>query len=160
MEKLIQEQLKLAREECERLRKENDRLRSLIESDGQATIQIEDPNRKPQVSELSVPDNRSVEEKIVLFRSLFKGREDIYALRWESNKGKSGYAPACGNEWDRVLCRKPQIKCSECPNSKFLSVTDQAIHDHLSGKIHKGSNLSLTAYIPSTQTGRRPAWKG
>jgi len=73
-------------------------------------------------------------KKSLFFRSLFKGREDIYALRWESNRGKSGYAPACGNEWDRTLCRKPQIKYSECPNSKFLSVTNQAIFDHLSGK--------------------------
>ena len=133
-DKVVEEQLKLAREECERLRKENDRLRSLIESDGQTTIQIENSNKKLCVGELPVTDNRSPEEKISLFRSLFKGREDIYALRWESRKGKSGYAPACGNEWDRVLCRKPQIKCSECPNSKFLPVTDQAIFDHLSGK--------------------------
>lgn len=129
-----EEKLKFLQDECERLRTENAHLRSLTESDGQATIQIEEPNRKPQVSEVPVPDNRSVEEKISLFRALFRGREDIYALRWESNKGKSGYAPACGNEWDRILCRKPQIKCSECPNSKFLPVTDQALHDHLSGK--------------------------
>ncbi|MFZ0502050.1 MAG: hypothetical protein WAU49_06040 [Steroidobacteraceae bacterium] len=40
-----------------------------------------------------------VEEKIRLFRSLFRGREDLYARRFESRKtGRSGYAPACANE--------------------------------------------------------------
>jgi len=53
--------------------------------------------------------------KIALFRSLFKGREDIYPQRFESRKtGKAGYSPACGNEWVRGICEKPKIKCSEC----------------------------------------------
>ena len=133
-EKSIEEQLRDAKNECVRLLRENKRLRSLVESDGQTAIQMEILKSQPFASEAVVLDNRSVEEKIALFRSLFKGREDIYALRWESSKGKSGYSPACGNEWDRVLCRKPQIKCSECPNSKFLPVADQVVFDHLSGK--------------------------
>ena len=42
--------------------------------------------------------------KIALFRSLFRGRDDVYACRFESRKtGKAGYAPACGNEWVVVL---------------------------------------------------------
>ncbi len=133
-DKAVEEQLKLARDECEWLRRENTRLRLLVQLDTQATIQINDPNSKPISDTLIAPSDLLANDKIALFRSLFKGREDIYALRWESNKGKSGYAPACGNEWDRVLCHKPQIKCSECPNSKFLPIIDQAIHDHLSGK--------------------------
>ena len=37
--------------------------------------------------------------KIALFRSLFRGREDVYPRRFESHKtGKSGYSPACANE--------------------------------------------------------------
>lgn len=47
----------------------------------------------------------SSQAKIALFRSLFRGREDVYARRFESRKtGKSGYAPACGNEWIRGVC--------------------------------------------------------
>ncbi|MBI4431529.1 MAG: DEAD/DEAH box helicase family protein, partial [Candidatus Omnitrophica bacterium] len=45
-----------------------------------------------------------------------------------------GYSSACGNEWDRNLCRKPQIKCSECPHSKFLPLGNKVIFDHLSGR--------------------------
>lgn len=49
----------------------------------------------------------SVEERVELFRSLFKGREDVFARRWFSKAtGKSGYQPVCINEWDRHLCDK------------------------------------------------------
>src|SRR5258708_9228828 len=48
--------------------------------------------------------------KIALFRSLFRGREDVYPRRFESRRtGKSGYAPACGNEWIRGICEKPRV---------------------------------------------------
>src|SRR5438034_558135 len=87
-------------------------------------------DRSPgQVHQLSSSD-----EKIALFRSLFRGREDVYPRRFESRKtGKSGYAPACANEWVRGICEKPRIKCAECPNRRFLSVTDDVIRWHLLG---------------------------
>lgn len=35
-------------------------------------------------------------EKIALFRSLFRGRDDVYAVRFESRKtGRSGYRSGC-----------------------------------------------------------------
>ncbi|MGH9222144.1 MAG: TOTE conflict system archaeo-eukaryotic primase domain-containing protein, partial [Vicinamibacterales bacterium] len=72
--------------------------------------------------------------KIRLFRSLFRGRDDVYPRRFESRKtGKAGYAPACANEWVRGICEKPRIKCAECPNRRFLPVTDDVIRWHLSG---------------------------
>jgi hypothetical protein len=72
--------------------------------------------------------------KIALFRSLFRGRDDVYPRRFESRKtGKSGYAPACANEWVRGICEKPRIKCAECPHRRFLPVTDDVIRWHLSG---------------------------
>ena len=83
----------------------------------------------------SIVDRTSTPQaKIALFRSLFRGREDVYARRFESRKtGKSGYAPACSNEWVRGVCEKPRIKCAECPNRRFLPVTDDVIRWHLSG---------------------------
>ena len=83
----------------------------------------------------SIIDHLSpAEAKITLFRALFRGREDIYARRFESRKtGKSGYAPACANEWVRGICEKPRIKCAECPHRRFLAVTDDVIRWHLSG---------------------------
>ncbi|HUE85808.1 MAG TPA: DEAD/DEAH box helicase family protein [Vicinamibacterales bacterium] len=72
--------------------------------------------------------------KIALFRSLFRGRDDVYPRRFQSRKtGKSGYAPACANEWVRGICEKPRIKCAECSHRRFLPVTDDVIRWHLSG---------------------------
>jgi hypothetical protein len=74
-------------------------------------------------------------EKVALFRSLFRGRDDVYPKLWENSRtGKKGYAPACANEWVRGVCEKPRVKCGECPNQAFLTVTDQVIVDHLQGR--------------------------
>ncbi len=49
--------------------------------------------------------------KIALFRSLFKGREDVFHKRFESAKtGKKGYQPCCRNEWIRSICREGDFK--------------------------------------------------
>src|SRR5919198_17172 len=81
-----------------------------------------------------VDQTSSPQAKIALFRSLFRGRDDVYPRRFESRKtARSGYAPACANEWVRGVCEKPRIKCAECPNRRFLPVTDDVIRWHLSG---------------------------
>ena len=85
--------------------------------------------------------------KIKLFRSLFRGRTDIYPVRFESRKtGKAGYAPACANEWVRGVCEKPKIKCADCPNRRFLPVTDEVIRWHLSGRVDQGQNFVAGVY--------------
>ncbi|HEX5055766.1 MAG TPA: DEAD/DEAH box helicase family protein [Gammaproteobacteria bacterium] len=72
--------------------------------------------------------------KIQLFRNLFRGREDVYPKRWENSKtGKTGYSPACNNEWVKEVCNKPRIKCSDCPNQAFIPVSDSVIRNHLAG---------------------------
>jgi superfamily II DNA or RNA helicase/very-short-patch-repair endonuclease len=93
-------------------------------------------------------NNRSTpQEKIALFRSLFRGREDIYPRRFENKKtGKSGYSPVCGNEWVRGICEKPKIKCSECQYRRFLTVTDEVIHWHLSGHDNIGKDFVMGIY--------------
>jgi len=94
------------------------------------------------VTMLSTP-----EAKIGLFRSLFRGRNDVYALRFESRKtGRSGYQPACANEWVRGVCEKPRIKCFDCPDRKFLTVTDETVHWHLSGRDRSGREFVMGVY--------------
>src|SRR5947208_4707821 len=89
----------------------------------------------------------SSDEKIALFRSLFRGREDVYPRRFESRKtGKSGYAPACANEWVRGICEKPRVKCAECPNRQFLPVTDEVIRWHLTGRDDAGQPFVAGVY--------------
>jgi len=85
--------------------------------------------------------------KIALFRSLFRGREDIYPRRFESRKtGKSGYQPACANEWGRGLCDKRAVRCAECPNRRFLPVTDVVVRWHLSGRDNTGRDFVMGVY--------------
>lgn len=118
------------REECARLREENRKLRTLlgVEDDTQRhSVQI--PSGDAVVTARS-----SKGEKISLFRSLFRGREDVYPVRWEARNGRSGYSPACLHEWNKKLCHKPRIKCGVCDNRELLPVTDEVIYDHLTGK--------------------------
>ncbi|HVT89497.1 MAG TPA: DEAD/DEAH box helicase family protein [Tepidisphaeraceae bacterium] len=89
----------------------------------------------------------SSQAKIDLFRSLFRGRDDVYARRFESRKtGKSGYAPACANEWVQGICEKPRIKCAECPHRRFFPVTADAIRWHLSGQDDTGRDFVMGVY--------------
>ncbi len=85
--------------------------------------------------------------KIRLFRSLFRGREDVYPRRFESRKtGKAGYTPACANEWVRDVCDKRSVKCASCPHRKFLPVTDDAIAAHLRGRDESGKRFVMGVY--------------
>jgi superfamily II DNA or RNA helicase/very-short-patch-repair endonuclease len=85
--------------------------------------------------------------KIALFRSLFRGRDDVYPRRFESRKtGKSGYAPACANEWIRGVCEKPRVKCADCSRRRFLAVTDDVIRWHLSGRDDAGQPFVAGVY--------------
>lgn len=87
------------------------------------------------------------EEKIACFRSLFRGRTDVYPLRFESKRtGRAGYSPACSNEWVRGVCEKPRIKCSNCPHQDWIPVTDRLIRWHLSGKDSSGQPFVMGVY--------------
>jgi superfamily II DNA or RNA helicase/very-short-patch-repair endonuclease len=87
------------------------------------------------------------EAKIALFRSLFRGRDDVYARRFESRKtGKCGYSPACDNEWVRGICEKPKIKCVNCRHQAFLPVTDDAVRRHLCGCDDAGGDFVMGVY--------------
>ena len=131
--------------ECAQLRAENAKLReklaSLLIRYG---IELPDENNSGDVAseverteEISyaVTNYSTSEEKIELFMSLFRGREDVYAKRWYSEKsGKSGYQPVCLNEWNTWLCDKRKTKCADCKNRKFAPLTENVIRKHLQGK--------------------------
>ena len=87
----------------------------------------------------TVTDRSPAQDKIALFRSLFRGRTDVYPKRWENARtSRAGYAPVCANEWKPRLCGKPRIRCGACPNQAFVAVTDEAIEDHLRGRATLG----------------------
>ena len=123
--------------ELERQCAENARLIALLDGHGiewRLPPKPTSPATAPPVLEAE-PSRLSTAEKVALFRRLFRGRTDVYPIRWESKTtGKSGYAPACGNEWLAGVCEKPRIKCGECNHRLLLPVSDTVIYEHLAGK--------------------------
>ena len=101
----------------------------------------------PAASPAGVERHSPAHLKIALFRSLFRGREDLYARRFENRRtGRAGYAPVCGNEWLRGVCEKPRIKCGDCPHQSRLPVTDEVIRRHLSGVDDRGRPFVAGVY--------------
>ena len=119
------------RDRLVRLETERDALKARL-----AELEAQDqgaPNDSPNCEQ--VTERSPAREKVALFRSLFRGRDDVYPKRWENTRTrKSGYAPACSNEWKPQVCGKPRIKCGSCTNQAFLPVTDEAMVDHLRGR--------------------------
>jgi superfamily II DNA or RNA helicase len=86
-------------------------------------------------SSLTTNKKSDAAEKIKLFMSLFRGRDDVFARRWENNKkDKSGYSPACAYEWSSGICQKPKIPCSACKEKNHLPLNEEVIDDHLRGR--------------------------
>lgn len=114
------------------LQAENARLIALLETHGIDWHPPQPVATRPQEAE---PSRLSTAEKVALFRRLFQGRTDVYPIRWESKtSGKSGYAPACANEWRAGVCEKPRIKCANCSNRLLIPLSDEVIYDHLAGE--------------------------
>lgn len=128
----LQEKLQHALMECARLKQENQQLKEELE------------HYKPQLVNTFAPiqsnetvtqyKNQQITHRLQIFKNLFNGRTDVYAVHWESKQGKSAYTPACAHEWQPPICQKPEIKCSNCQHRKLLHLTDQVIYDHLIGK--------------------------
>jgi len=115
------------------LQRENDRLSEILGTKSSTVAKrpeigrgVETPRDPPffQVDRTAPP-----EAKVEFFRALFVGRDDVYALRWESERtGKHGWSPAVRGGF--VNARSP--------NKEYLPLTQSVIADHLAGKIHVG----------------------
>ena len=133
-------QIESALAECARLREENDRLRRLLsehniinapplEKTASAGLAIPE-NIPPPVNNLSDPD-----AKITLFRTLFRGREDVYAVRWEGLSGRHGYMPKADRDWKAYLGSKLEDrKKIDRKTRKFWPLTNEVIRAHLAGE--------------------------
>ena len=78
------------------------------------------------------------ESDIELFISLFNGREDIYARRWE-REGKSGYMPAYDLEWDEYYNHKAKGGTYQSfENKKQRPYNKDAVLEHIRGKYTVG----------------------
>ena len=131
----LQGQLRTAQEECSQLREENTRLRAMLgiprsESDTASRAEVA----------LEVPSKTSVmaptpEEKIALFQRLFRGRQDVYAVRWEGKGGKSGYSPAAAMDWRAINTARPEERKRIARKTRMLlPLTTEVLRQHLMGK--------------------------
>ena len=90
--------------------------------------------KRPSFDGAPVTNASPSHKKVDLFRQLFAGRPDVFPVRWENRKtGRSGYSPACANEWVRGICEKPKVKCGDCPHQKFIPPDEEVIERHLRG---------------------------
>ena len=120
----------IERDRLAKVQAENARLITLLEDHGIKWRLPSDPATAEPAPTVSAPEPSrfSTTDKVALFRRLFRGRTDLYPIRWESKtSGKSGYAPACGNEWRAGVCEKPRIKCGECNHRLLLPLSDTVI---------------------------------
>ena len=132
--------LTIALAENARLLEENVRLKKLIGAlrTGTPTPGGAPSHQEPVLQPRSVSrDERREQEqhKITLFRSLFSGRDDVYAVRWEGRDGKSGYVPASIQDWHALMhCDPAERKRVQRKTRKLLPLTDDAVRRHLTGK--------------------------
>lgn len=141
----LRRQLDEARSECARLREENARLRQLLwpSNDAIPPTPIEPaPGLFPAAQPLPQVDASSpTEKKIALFRTLFRGRDDVYAVLWVNERtGKKGYSPACRRA---VTTRERDKADAHC-----LPLTDEVIAAHLSGQTTIGVYPLLQDFLP------------
>jgi len=134
----LRDELNDARKEVQRLRQEVARLESILNafsikraSELPAPISAKPETDTPEPSVPSRTVQLAADDRVRIFRSLFRGREDVYAVRWESKQGRSGYSPACAHEWDPAICQKPRGKCTRC---SYLPLTDEIVRAHLLGQ--------------------------
>ena len=132
----IQEKYNHLLQQNEALRQENEELESLLHAHGIEYKPKHAEEKDAVYSPFTFPYVKlSIEERVAIFHSLFKGREDVFARRWFSKTtGKSGYQPVCINEWRRGVCDKKKYKCADCPNRHFAPLTYQDLYRHLEGK--------------------------
>lgn len=125
-------------EEAKRLREENARLRRLLAVHSIPIPQLA-PEQRPALksAEPTAPLDKEERgrQRIALFRSLFRGREDVYARRWENEDGRSGYVPAATKDWKSINQSRPEDrKKVDRKTRKFFPMTDNVIENHLLGR--------------------------
>src|ERR1039457_3911143 len=96
--------LQIALAENARLLEENASLKKLLSKRDVALEVIDSPQSQAPFPTGSNDRKEEEQRKIALFRTLFRGREDVYALRWEGRDSKSGYIPASIQDWSALLC--------------------------------------------------------
>jgi hypothetical protein len=133
---ILAEHLNSVQEGRDRLRAENARLRAMLGIQDSVSTEPS-PNSIPiaGVTDRRIAVPSTPVKRIFLFRSMFRGREDVYAIRWEEKGGTSGHSPAGVMDWSTIHAAKPEERKKVARKTRTLQpLTDRAIRDHLTGK--------------------------
>ena len=90
---------------------------------------------------VKITNDSTPEEKVDLFLSLFFGRSDVYAKRYESTKtGATGYVPDCSIAWSPACPKSSdkKFKCSLCDRQRFVPYDSHSVRKHLRGELTIG----------------------
>ena len=80
-----------------------------------------------------IVNNQNEANTLELYKSLFKGREDVFAIRWGKDN-KSGYSPAYDLKWEEIRQHKAKGgTIANFENKTQLPLTDEVIRKHLGG---------------------------
>lgn len=140
-------ELEWLRREYERLKEENRQLRDTVWRLGgtagdDANTAAEQPPVGPHAP--GTYGTQSQQQKIELFYELFCGRTDVFAYRWESRSGKTGYSPAHYHDTDQSICRRPRKKCEELGPKRYVPFSHEVVRQHLTGRAVVGAYPLLT----------------
>ena len=136
-DEILRAELDRANAECERLQRENADLRLRLGEHSADRTRIVEQHLSPEITKAqlssTVTADSRPELKVCLFRSLFRGRDDVYAVRWVGRDGRTGYSPAGIREWNRA----PHVgKAKKRPitHSRLFPLTEEVVRDHLLGR--------------------------
>src|SRR5438132_13032712 len=94
------------------------------------------PPTKPVEPPPPVDKEERARQRIALFRNLFRGREDVYARRWENADGRHGYMPAVVKDWKAINKSRPedQIGRASCREKAAIRVVAGTSRTRADGK--------------------------
>lgn len=112
-------------------------LREVAEKRKRLLSELKTLNRPRGVPKYGCKSNlpyATADDRVKLFLTLFRCRENLYPRYWENKSGKKGYSPVCNNEWASGICKKPKVKCSSCNHQAFKVFDESVARLHLQGK--------------------------
>lgn len=101
-----------------------------------------------------VTHGSSLDEKVALVMSLFRGRTDVYAEGYvgkATKPGKLSYWPPCRLRWVRGECPRmsdPKARCRDCNHPSYAPLTHEVVAAHCMGHRDKRGRIqSVGIYV-------------